>query len=209
MTKAVAIVPVKQLATVKSRLAGRMTLPERRELVLNLLRHTLVVLTESPAISRVIVVTPDDTVAHEALCHGVDVLRQEGDGINQAIRLGLDAALEAGERVCLVLLADLPLLTVGDVDAMVAMAGPRTLVLAPDRHGQGTNALITDFASGFEPEFGGGSLAAHRLQAARREWSVREYHSIGTALDLDTPDDLDEYGRHVGPVGNRDDWIEA
>lgn len=192
---AAAIVPVKQLAAVKSRLAGRLSLPERRELVLSLLRHSLSVLGESQAISSIIVVTPDDEVAREVSCGGAGVLRQEGDGINEAIRLGLDVARERGERYCLVLLADLPLLEIEDVDALVGMAGARTLVLAPDRHGRGTNALITALADDFQPAFGDGSLAAHRQRAARRGWTVREYHSPGTALDLDTPADLDEYAR--------------
>ena len=101
-------------------------------------------------------------------------------------------------RTCLVLLADLPLLAVDDIEAMLDMAGPERLVLAPDRHGQGTNALITDLADGFEPAFGEGSLADHRQQALRRGWSVGEYNSPGTALDLDTPDDLDEYAQWLG-----------
>lgn len=206
---AAAIVPVKQLAAVKSRLAGRLSLPERRELVLSLLRHSLSVLGESQAISSIIVVTPDDEVAREASCRGAGVLRQKGEGINAAIRLGLDAARERGERYCLVLLADLPLLEVDDIGALVDMAGPETLALAPDRHEQGTNALVTDLADDFKPAFGEGSLADHRQQGLRRGWAVPEYYSPGTALDLDTPDDLDEYAQHVGSTDDPDEWIET
>src|SRR3546814_18344636 len=61
-------------------------------------------------------------------------------------------------------------------------------LLAPDRHGSGTNAIALMAAAPFEFAFGENSLALHRTTSGRRAAIVRR---LGLSLDVDTPDDLD------------------
>jgi len=47
----------------------------------------------------------------------------------------------------------------GALDAFSALFDSRNLVLAPDRHGTGANAMIVDAAVGIEFKFGDGGRA--------------------------------------------------
>ncbi|CAN5317011.1 2-phospho-L-lactate guanylyltransferase [soil metagenome] len=188
----VAVVPIKKLEDAKTRLAERLTPPERRCLVLNLLRHVLTTLQESSLVHETIVVTPDPGVLREAELLGADRFLQTGVGLNAAVRLGREHALRREATTMLVLLPDLPLLTVTDIDALVGAAGEGMLVLAPDRHGSGTNAIVLHPPDAIDPAFGINSLYAHRASAQEKGFLLREYHSIGTGFDLDTEADLEE-----------------
>jgi 2-phospho-L-lactate guanylyltransferase len=93
----------------------------------------------------------------------------------------------------LVLPADLALLSAADIDALVAALpefGPG-LVLAPDRHGSGTNALLARPAGVVGHHFGHGSFEAH--SAAARDLSIAcvVVETPGLALDVDSQDDLE------------------
>ena len=65
-----------------------------------------------------------------------------------------------------------------------------SVVLAPDRHGRGTNALLLDPPDVIDPAFGGDSRAGHAWLAVVGR-HPRSWRLAGVlALDLDTPDDL-------------------
>ncbi len=63
---AVAVIPVKSLATAKSRLAGVLTPDQRRRLVLAMLRNVLSACAASERLEGACVVTGDDEVADTA-----------------------------------------------------------------------------------------------------------------------------------------------
>lgn len=192
----VAVVPIKYLEDAKSRLAGCLALQARRCLVLTLLRHVLKTLHASTSIHKIIVVTPDPTVLHEVESLSISGILQTETGLNAAIRLGRDIALQYGARTMVVLLPDLPLLTVADVDTLIEASSEASVVLAPDRHHAGTNAMVLRPPGAIDPAFGVNSLHAHRSRAHERGLSLREHHSIGTSFDLDTETDLEEL-RHL------------
>ena len=68
-------------------------------------------------------------------------------------------------------------------------AGSPSVVLAPDRHRRGTNALLLDPPDAIDPAFGGDSRAGHAWLASSADIAFRELAGI-LELDLDTPDDL-------------------
>jgi 2-phospho-L-lactate guanylyltransferase len=94
----------------------------------------------------------------------------------------------------LVLPADLPAIGADDIAAILAAgdrAGSPSVVVVPDRHGRGTNALLLDPPDAIDTAFGGGSRAAHAWLAASSEIALAEVTGrTGIDLDLDTPDDL-------------------
>ena len=63
------------------------------------------------------------------------------------------------------------------------------MVLAPDRHGRGTNALLLDPPDVIDPAFGGDSRAGHAWLASSADAAFVEVPDV-LGLDLDTPDDL-------------------
>jgi 2-phospho-L-lactate guanylyltransferase len=90
-----------------------------------------------------------------------------------------------------VLHGDLPNLTAGDVQALLAAAEEgRSVAIAPDRAGSGTNGLALRPPDIIGFRFGAGSMAAHREEALAAGIEPRLVERDGLAFDLDTPQDL-------------------
>ncbi|MGN6812596.1 MAG: 2-phospho-L-lactate guanylyltransferase [Thermomicrobiales bacterium] len=198
--RTVGIVPVKDLADAKSRLAGVLAPEERAALALRTLCSVLDALALPPIAER-IVVSPDDAVLREAMARGARGLRQQGRGLNNALEQARRSLSPAQADALLVVLGDLPLLAGGDIHALLTLAGQLPgagVVLAPDRHGAGTNAVLLRPAGALPFLFGAGSLARFRDRASARQLAVHLYHAPGTALDLDTPADLAWLASHEG-----------
>jgi 2-phospho-L-lactate guanylyltransferase len=66
------------------------------------------------------------------------------------------------------------------------------VVIVPDRHGTGTNALVLSPPDAIEPSFGPGSLERHVAAAEAAGIPHRVEEIPGLALDVDTPGDLAE-----------------
>jgi 2-phospho-L-lactate guanylyltransferase len=64
------------------------------------------------------------------------------------------------------------------------------VIVVPDRHHDGTNALLVPSDGAFEFCYGPGSFDAHCAQAKKLGLSLRVVHRPDLALDLDTLDDL-------------------
>ena len=85
-----AIVPVKRLADAKARLAPALNPTLRRRLVLAMLRDVLAALGAVPAITRILVVTPDRRIGRAAERHGAVVVAEpDTSDLNAAVRRGL------------------------------------------------------------------------------------------------------------------------
>lgn len=184
-----AIVPVKRLTAAKSRLAGALDATDRSALMLAMLADVLMNLRRSRGIARVVVVTDDREVRHRAIAEGAEVVADHDSGSHSAAALrGIAAAAAPTDRVLLAP-GDCPLVRVEELDELLLTPQP-AVVVVPDRHGAGTNALLLDPPDAIDPSFGEGSRDRH-LQlatAAGVEGVVRVLPSL--ALDIDTPDDL-------------------
>ena len=92
----------------------------------------------------------------------------------------------------MVLPADLPLISREDVLALVERASePPVVVIAPDRHEKGTNALLISPAGLIEYDFGENSFQRHceLVKKAGARLEIVNLPSLG--LDLDVPEDLE------------------
>jgi 2-phospho-L-lactate guanylyltransferase len=188
-----AIVPVKPLRRGKSRLAGTLTEEERAALNQELLERTLKTLTSLKELDKVLVVSRDSHALTIARNHGAKTVQEDGQPhLNTALtRASVIAKVHATQGV-LVLPVDLPLLTADDVLALIDRAAkPPVVVIAPDRHHKGTNALLMVPAGQIEYDFGEGSFQRHCERAIRSgaRLEVVELPSLG--LDLDDPEDLE------------------
>lgn len=190
-----AIVPVKPFASAKSRLASVLSEDERAGLSREFLNHTLAVLDQSPGIARTLVVSRDETALSMARMANVSPLAENGaHGLNAALALAARAAREGQAEAVLILPADLPLLTAADVAQLLAEDnGQPQIVIAPDRHEQGTNALLVRPPEAVTFAFGEGSFARHQALAELAGVPVRVCRLPGAALDVDVPDDLRLY----------------
>lgn len=189
----IAVVPIKGLESAKSRLASRLGPHERSALVLRLLDHVLGVVGTWSAVERVVVVTPDPSVVERAEAFGATVIDEvAGAGQNAALERARAIAHRWSPSAMLVLSGDLPLLVPRDLEEIGRLGATEgSVVLAPDRHGVGTNALLLRPPDLIPFRFGPDSFHRHIQEAESRRLRVRVYRGVGTALDLDLPEDLD------------------
>jgi 2-phospho-L-lactate/phosphoenolpyruvate guanylyltransferase len=188
----VAVVPVGTLDGAKSRLGETLDAEERRDLATRLLSRTLAAALATPGIDEVLVVTPDDEVRQLAARAGARPIRQRSQGLNVGLRQAREEVLAAGADAVLVVPIDLPLISPEALQALLApLDDPARplVVLVPDRHGRGTNALLVAPPGAIEFGFGGDSRRAHAACAA--DAGARYLELDGPlSLDLDTPEDL-------------------
>ena len=183
-------IPVRALEGAKSRLGDVLDAEERHDLVEDLLRLAVHAALATPGVGAVIVVSPDPEVLAVAMAAGARPLPQRSRGLNPALQEAREAA--AGAARLLILPGDLPTVTPADLAAILAAgdsAGSPSVVLVPDRHRRGTNALLLDPPEVIDPAFGGDSRAGHAWLAESADIRLVELTGI-LELDLDTPDDL-------------------
>jgi 2-phospho-L-lactate guanylyltransferase len=188
-----AIVPVKPLHRGKTRLSGVLSEADRYALNISLLVRTLEVLKASKSIYQVALISRDPAALAIGEDCDVEVLREEGEpGLNPALQSAARQISAAHPDGLLILPADLPLIQPADINAMAESATvPPVVVIAPDRHGSGTNALVLRPADQIEFTFGIGSFARHCQAARSAGASLRIADQPAVGLDLDMPEDLE------------------
>ena len=188
-----AIVPVKPLRRGKSRLAGTLTEDERTELNRALLQHTLETLSELKEVDGVLVVSRDPNALTIARNHGARTVQEVGQPqLNTALKRATVVARVYATHGVLVLPADLPLISRDDILALIKQATePPVVVIAPDRHGKGTNALLISPPGLIEYDFGENSFQRH-CELAKKAGARLEIVDLPTlGLDLDVPEDFE------------------
>ena len=188
-----AIVPVKPLRRGKSRLAGTLSEAERTDLNRLLLQNTLKTLSELKEVEEVLVISRDPHALTIARNYGARTVRENGQPeLNTALQRATVVAQVYTTGAVLILPADLPLITAEDVRTLIERAGePPAVVIAPDRHGTGTNALLISPSGLIEYDFGENSFQRHcqRAKEAGARLEIVNLPSLG--LDLDLPEDLE------------------
>lgn len=190
-----AIVPVKPLQRAKSRLSNILTQSERASLSRKLLKQTLKVLAQVPAVEQTLVISRDSEAL--ALARGYDaktVTERGSPPLDKALVRASLIAQGYGVTAVLVLPADLPLLIKEDVEKLIASSGsPPEVVIAPDRRGTGTNAILSSPPGLIEYDFGSNSFKKHveRAEKAGARVVICDLPSLG--LDIDDPDDFAAY----------------
>ena len=182
------LIPVNRLDRAKGRLATLLEPEERAELVRRSLAGVLAAV--KGAGMKAVVLTSDEAVRAE-LAGGVGVLEEDPE-----LR-GLSAQLErATERLgveeMLILHADLPLVTAGALQDLVAQApdAPSATLVRPGDGG--TNAMLLRPPGRFALAYGRGSGDLHEAAAREAGLAVRRADVPALALDLDTPSDVRE-----------------
>jgi 2-phospho-L-lactate guanylyltransferase len=188
-----AILPVKRFDLAKQRLGETLTTGSRRALAAAMLADVLAALRHASLVGIVLLVSSEPTARELASEPAVMLIEDRHEkGQSEATLAGLARASALGYEHALLAPGDCPLIDPLEIDNLIANAAVAELDVAivPDRHGKGTNALLLDPTSPFQPEFGPDSLARHTRQARRRGlvWSVEDVPSL--ALDVDTGDDL-------------------
>jgi 2-phospho-L-lactate guanylyltransferase len=191
----VALVPFKALDQAKSRLAGVLAPAERRALARWMGVRVVGALRASGMLERIGLISADPVLTGQWRDDSlVTAVRASGGSLNRDLEAGRRWALRQDADALLVTQGDLPLLTgdaVGEVITLGSLPSrAQSVVIAPDRHSDGTNLLLLSPPDLLAFAYGRHSLARH-LNAARRVGvEAAIYREEETGFDVDTPADL-------------------
>jgi 2-phospho-L-lactate guanylyltransferase len=176
---------------------------ERTALNKRLLIHTVDTLTQIPELEQVLVVSRDSEALAIARLHGTrTVLEDSASELNIALARATAVATTYSARGVLILPADLPNITPEDVKQLVASADTGTsVVIAPDHHRTGTNALLVRPPGIISYSFGENSFPKHMAQIEAKGLKAKVLELPCLAQDVDYPEDLTFLN------GQIDDWL--
>jgi 2-phospho-L-lactate guanylyltransferase len=149
----------------------------------------LAALGEVGGLDAVVVVTGEPraaALAREAGAHVVHDALEAGQ--SAAALLGIERALALGAGRVALVPGDCPALDPDELTQLLACTEP--VVVVPDRHGAGTNALLLKPPRAIAPSFGPGSRARHEAAAHAAGLPVRVLELPTLGMDADTPEDL-------------------
>jgi 2-phospho-L-lactate guanylyltransferase len=204
-----AILPIKSFDAAKQRLSPALAGGARQALAQAMFSDVLSSLRKVERLETITVVSADPTVDAAARGKGVNVVIDNAEsGQSDATMLGIRHALASGYDRVLLVPGDTPLLSPAELDSLLARAEAdgMQVVIVPDRHGSGTNALMISPPDAFRPSFGPDSLNRHLTlaQEAGLKHSVEEVpslsHDVDTADDLGALADVLEERRAVAPM---------
>lgn len=191
-----AVVPAKRFTHAKTRLMPLLSWDERRTLAAAMLADVLSVLTRAPCLAGVMVVTSERELVAIAREAGAMVASDdECEGTESAaVAVAAHRLAQMGQDGMLVIPADVPAITVEDVETIVRLhRSAPSVTLVPASKDGGTNALACSPPLAISCRFGGDSLRAHTQAARAAGIAARIVRLERVGLDIDRPDDLAQF----------------
>jgi 2-phospho-L-lactate guanylyltransferase len=186
-----AVLPVKSFGRAKQRLDEAVGQPDRADLAAAMVGDVLAALGAVRGLDELVVVTAEAHAATAARSAGARVVHDPVEaGQSDAAARGIAVAVEHGAERVLLVPGDCPSLDADEVAGLLAGFVDAGVVIVPDRHGSGTNALRLTPPEVIAPAFGPGSFARHAALGAAAGAVVRVAQAPSLELDVDTPGDL-------------------
>jgi len=187
------LIPVKDFANAKQRLASVLDSAERRKLAQAMLEDVLQAVRSWAQRPPVAVVTSAASARRLAQRFAFEVIEDtRNEGETEAIALGTRVCEARAAPYTLVIPGDIPLVEPSELQAIVTAApdGAEGSVLVPATDERGTNAALRKPAGVFPLTFGEYSFQPH-LRAARASGKPCVVLRLpGVELDVDSPADL-------------------
>ena len=191
--KVFAIVPVKNFECGKSRLASLLTVEERVKLSELFLDCTLNTLTNTSAISNVLVVSSDKRAEGIAKQYDAKFLQEKKDkGVNSAVALADVYISEYDVDATIVIPQDLPLILPEDIEYMCTLAQKyeKCLVICPSLRLDGSNALLRRPPLLITTNYDNDSYNIHIKKAKASNATVKIIKRKRIMTDIDTVEDV-------------------
>ncbi|HZU44609.1 MAG TPA: 2-phospho-L-lactate guanylyltransferase [Terriglobales bacterium] len=185
------LVPIKNLQNAKQRLSPLLTVEERRALAQAMLEDVLHTLGRWQDRPPVALVTNDPLARELGEEYAFDIIQDKTNvSETDAISMATVMCLGWGAESTLVIPADIPLVSVSELQQVLEAAPERGSVLVPSADGRGSNAVYRKPGGLFPLRFGNDSFLPHRAAAKATGYPCVELRLPGIALDVDTPADL-------------------
>ena len=187
-----AVVPVKDLAHAKQRLAAVLDGAERGRLSAAMLDDVLAALARVAGLEGILVVSRDREAGALARRYGARLLEEsENLGHSAAVAEAAKVLRGQGAGGMMQVPGDVPLATGEEFARVLAAHGPApALTIVPSHDDRGSNCIACSPPGAVPLRFGDDSFLPH-LQAARRHGvEPRVLRLPGLGLDIDRPADL-------------------
>jgi 2-phospho-L-lactate guanylyltransferase len=195
----VILVPIKNTASAKQRLASVLDQAARTQLAQAMLTDVLTALHEWKNRPKVGIVTSDPYAMKLAAEYRFDVIPDpDNPGETGAIEMATRVCMERGEDSTLVIPADIPLIESWELEEIYKHAPAEGSVLVPAGDGRGTNAAFRRPANLFPLRFGNDSFKPHHAAARATGKRCVVLNLPGIAVDVDSPSDLRQLLSHPG-----------
>ncbi len=188
------VVPVKDLASAKQRLAHILTPIERARLASSMLADVLGAVAGAAGVAGLAVTTNDPAVTTLAEKYRARVIPEPaGSNLCSAATHALRTLANEGVGSAAIIPADVPLVTSQIVDRLCeAHDQHRGVTLAPAMRDGGTNALVLSTPLVIAPAFGADSFRHHCASARAVDLEPIIITAAELSLDIDTLRDLQE-----------------
>jgi 2-phospho-L-lactate guanylyltransferase len=192
------LIPVKNLANAKQRLADVLDQRVRTELAHAMLADVLQAVAEYGD-EDVSLVTNDPFASERAANYGFSIIpdtanTSETDAIEMATRI----CVSRGVPRTLVIPGDIPLIEAEDLTTIFDRACASGSVLVPSADKRGTNAVLRAPAASFPLRFGNDSFQPHLQAAIATDTPCVVLSLPRIALDIDNADDLRSLAANPG-----------
>ncbi|CAA0079678.1 2-phospho-L-lactate guanylyltransferase [Zhongshania aliphaticivorans] len=200
-----ALLPLKDFVQAKQRLAGSLTVSERRGLFHAMVEDVLTILVAHPGLTRIVVVSDDPAAQLLAEHYEVDCWSERdlnARGLNDVVTAALHRVADltkdnlTNNTAAMVVHGDLPLLSGQELTSLIGrhaelmLEHPSAVSIATDRHGQGSNILVCDPANIPRFAYGSESRIAHYNAAMAMGLPAQVINLPGIAQDIDIREDL-------------------
>lgn len=185
------LIPVKNLANAKQRLASILDQSDRTTLAQAMLLDVMETIAGWRGRPDVGIVTSDPFAIElaEKFDFGM-ILDRANTGETDAVAMATQLCVSRDIDNTLVIPGDIPLIQASELDTILQSAPVTGSVLVPASDGRGTNAIFRRPAGLFPLRFGNDSLKPHLAAARATQETCLVISLPGIALDVDNPADL-------------------
>lgn len=187
-----AVVPVKDTAAAKTRLGPALPAHLRPAFFLAMLEDVLAALAGARGLAGRLLVTTDAAAMRLASRYGAACIADgAADGHTGAVAAAARRLAREGAAGMLTLPGDVPLVTAGEIEQLIAAHRPApSFTIAPSHDKQGSNAILVSPPDAVKLRFGDDSFFPHLAAAEACGIRPTVLHLAGLALDIDNPADL-------------------
>ena len=200
-----AILPVKEMAGAKQRLAPLLSPEERIGLMQVMLRDVLAALSAAQGLAGIALVTLDPWAQALAQEHGARIITEGArEGHSGAVTSAAAVLQAEGVAAILTLPGDIPAAIPMEIEALIAAANASpAFIIAPAHDEQGSNAILMSPPNAVKLRFGEDSYFPH-LAASRAAGIVPHILRLpGIAMDIDHPADIARFAHITEAKGTQ------
>jgi 2-phospho-L-lactate/phosphoenolpyruvate guanylyltransferase len=192
-----AIIPVKETAGAKQRLAPVLPAPLRQALALAMLEDVLEAVAGVRGLGGAILVTVDPQAGALARRYSMKTIADGAhDGHTGAVAAGARCLVAQNHNTMLTLPGDLPLVTAAEIENLIAAHGTApAFTIAPAHDDLGSNAILISPPQAVPLRFGEDSFFPHLAAARAHGIEPCVVRLPGIAFDIDNPQDLHHFAR--------------